>query len=257
MNPAPIFFAHANGFPADCYQILFEQLKPYPISFIEEFGKNSIRPDSWKELGEEIITHLEQTQSGPVIGLGHSFGGVGVFFAARKRPDLFSRIILLDPPFFGWKRRWLVAPFQLIGLAEKVVPPAIKALQRKDQFASREEARTYFSQKRFFQTFHPQAFDDYLTHGLIEANGGVTLRVSKEKEARYFAVFPSRIGSTSLEVPGHYIIPEGQGIAPPSTLPELQKRFSRFQWDSVPGNHMFPLEYPAETARLLTTIIGT
>lgn len=257
MKPAPIFFAHANGFPADCYQVLFDQLKPHPIRFIEEFGKNSDRPDSWEELGDEIIAHLDQDKPGPVVGLGHSFGGVGVFFAARKRPDLFSRIILLDPPFFGWKRRWLVAPFQLMGLAEKVVPPAIKALQRKDQFECREEARSYFSGKRFFQTFHPQAFEDYLTHGLIENGSGVTLRVSKEKEARYFAVFPSRIGPTSLEMPGHYILPEGQGIAPASTVSEIQKKFEGFQWGSVPGNHMFPLEYPAETASLVTNILQT
>lgn len=258
MNPGKfptIFFAHANGFPAPSYNSFFTHLKPYPIDHVKVFGTKNPTPTSWEEIATEIIHGIESRHDRPVIGIGHSFGGVGTFFAARKRPDLFSKIILLDPPFFGWKRRWLVAPFQWVGLAHKVVPPARVALKRRTEFSSREEAREYFSGKRFFQTFAPEAFEDYLTHGLVEDEEGITLRIPKEQEAQYFAVFPSNIGETTLAMPAHFFIPEGSGVIPQAHHEEIRAKFSGMTWHSAPGNHMFPLEYPQETAELIQRIL--
>lgn len=258
MNPGKfptIFFAHANGFPAPSYNSFFTHLKPYLVDHVEVFGVRTPRPTSWEELATEIIQGIESSHDRPVVGLGHSFGGVGTFFAARKRPDLFSKIILLDPPFFGWKRRWLLAPFQWIGMAHKVVPPARVAMKRRTDFSSREEAREYFGGKRFFQTFTSEAFEDYLTHGLIQEEEKVTLRIPKEQEAQYFAAVPSQIGETTLAMPAHIIIPEGTSIIPTSHQQEIKAKFSGMTWHSAPGNHMFPLEHPQEIAELIQKIL--
>lgn len=258
MNPgklSAIFFAHANGFPAQCYHSFFDNLKPYPVDFVTVFGIRNPNPSDWEQIADEIIQGIESRHDRPVIGLGHSFGGVGTFFAARRRPDLFSKIILLDPPFFGWKRRWLLTPFQWIGMAHKVVPPARKALTRKDRFASREEARQYYQGKKFFQSFAPEAFQDYLEYGLVEDEAGITLRIPKKQEAQYFAALPGRIGETTLAMPAHFFIPEDASVIPPAHQPEIRKRFSGMTWHSAPGNHMFPLEQPQETARLLLPIL--
>lgn len=258
MNPGKqqtIFFAHANGFPAPSYASFFSYLTPHSIDYVEVFGLKNPAPTSWEQIAEELIRAIEARHDHPVIGLGHSFGGVGTFFAARRRPDLFSKIILLDPPFFGWKRRWLVAPFQWIGLAHKVVPPAKVALKRRADFTSKEEARAYFSKKRFFQTFTPEAFEDYLEHALIQEEEKVTLRIPKKQEAQFFASLPSKIGDTTLSMPAHFIIPEGKGIIPTTHLHEIRARFSNMRWHSTPGNHMFPLEYPKETAELIQKIL--
>lgn len=250
-----IFFAHANGFPAPSYNSFFTHLQPFPIDYVEVFGLKDPVPTSWEQIADEIIQGIESRHDRPVIGLGHSFGGVGTFFAARKRPDLFSKIILMDPPFFGWKRRWLVAPFQWIGLAHQIVPPARVARKRKSQFTSREEAKEYFSGKQFFQSFAPDAFEDYLTHGLIQDEEQVTLRIPKEQEAQYFAVFPSKIGETTLAMPAHFIIPEDSSVIPQVHHEEIKAKFSGMTWHSTQGNHMFPLEHPQETAALIQRIL--
>lgn len=258
MNPEKqqtIFFAHANGFPAPAYNSFFAYLKPFAIDFIEVLGLKNPVPTSWEQIADELIRAIEARHNRPVIGLGHSFGGVGTFFAARRRPDLFSKIILLDPPFFGWKRRWLVAPFQWMGLAHKVVPPAKVAMKRRADFNSMEEARSYFSEKRFFQTFTTEAFEDYLKHGLVQQEDGVTLRIPKEQEARFFASFPASIGETTLSMPAHFILPEGRSVIPNAHHSEIRAKFTNMTWHSSPGSHMFPLEYPQETAELIQKII--
>lgn len=254
-TPSSIFFAHANGFPAACYQPFFDLLSPHPIDYVEVFGGGRPRPSDWHELADEIIEEITARHQHPVVGIGHSFGGVGTFFAAQKRPELFSQIMLLDPPFFGWQRRWLVAPFQWLGVAHKVVPPARKALKRKDTFSSMEEARDYFSGKKFFQSFSADTFDAYLKHGLKPQGESFTLRITKEQEAYYFAGFPTSIGDTELSIPVDIILPDGNGIIPPSHMAEIQRKFVNARWHSAPGNHMFPLEYPQETAELILQLL--
>lgn len=47
-----------------------------------------------------LIEFLEQTQQGPVIGIGHSQGATATAMAAAKRPDLFSELYLIEPVTF-------------------------------------------------------------------------------------------------------------------------------------------------------------
>ncbi len=250
-----LFFAHANGFPARCYEPMFHLLDPaLQVDFIPVMGDALARPKNWQVFADEAIEAIEARHSQPVLGVGHSLGGVAIFLATRKRPDLFSGVVMLDPPLFSWTRRWLVVPFQLAGLADRVVPPAIKALRRKEHFASREEARKYFAGKTFFKQFTPQALDAYVEHGLVNSPDGVVLRVPKLQEAAIFAAMTTRIGTTRMTVPAHYVIPEGHSVLPPGHVPELKKKFASWQWHQLPGNHMFPLEFPQETAALLNRI---
>ena len=224
------------------------------VDYIPVMGEAIARPKNWQFFADEAIGAIEARHSQPVWGVGHSLGGVAMFLAARKRPELFSGVVMLDPPLFGWTRRWLLVPFQLVGLADRIVPPAIKALRRKEQFGSREEAREYFAGKAFFRQFTPQALDAYVEHGLVNSPEGVVLRVPKLQEAAIFAAMTTHIGNTRMAIPAHYVLPTGHGILPKNHVPELKRKFSSWQWHHLPGNHMFPLEFPEETATLLNRI---
>ena len=54
-----------------------------------------------------LIEFLERTQTGPVIGIGHSQGATATAMAAAKRPDLFSALYLIDPVTFTRKQSLL------------------------------------------------------------------------------------------------------------------------------------------------------
>ncbi len=55
---------------------------------------------TWHYLVEQVIADIErQFPEQQVIGLGHSFGSLLTLMAAYKRPDLFSQLVIMDPPF--------------------------------------------------------------------------------------------------------------------------------------------------------------
>ena len=57
---------------------------------------------------KELINSIERNYKEPIVGIGHSFGAAVTFLAAASRPDLFERVILLDPTIFSAKKRMAI-----------------------------------------------------------------------------------------------------------------------------------------------------
>lgn len=105
-------FYGGNGFVAGTYQPLFTELS-------QHFNLISLAMRGyWPDLPTEkimtreqdadwLIEFLERTQTGPVIGIGHSQGATATAMAAAKRPDLFSALYLIDPVTFTRKQSLL------------------------------------------------------------------------------------------------------------------------------------------------------
>lgn len=84
-----IHFSHANGFPAPVYRQLFAELSPdYDMGYLDMIGHDPRYPvtDSWPHLVEETLHTLQARYTQPVIGVGHSLGGVITLLAALRRP---------------------------------------------------------------------------------------------------------------------------------------------------------------------------
>ncbi|RMG70693.1 MAG: alpha/beta hydrolase [Bacteroidetes bacterium] len=253
---AIIQFSHANGIPAATYQQLLQQLDPHQIQAIPAFGLGEYSAErGWAPLVQELIADIETHGQGPVIGLGHSLGAVLTLRAARLRPDLFSALILMDPPLFGWTKRLVIGMVRGLGLSGRAIPIARGAKRRRDHFASREEARAYWSQRSFFQRFHPQCFEDYLQAGLVEApGGGFTLRIPTQVEYDIFRHTPVRIGRPPAGIPITLLVPETEGVSHPRETAALARRL-RAEVRTLPGGHMFPVEQPDATARVLHELL--
>ena len=118
----PIQFSHANGFPAKSYQYLFDLFAPHSVSYVNIFGGNRPEITTWQPYLEELIADIESKHTQPIIGIGHSFGGALTLKAAQIRPDLFKKIILLDPPIFGRFKRTMISLVSALGITDKVVP---------------------------------------------------------------------------------------------------------------------------------------
>ncbi|NQT72889.1 MAG: alpha/beta hydrolase [Chloroflexi bacterium] len=84
-----LHFAHANGFPSGTYGKLLRILEnEYDVIAIEKFGHDPRYPvdENWSNLVKELINFIESNSSEPIIGVGHSMGGVLTFLAAYQRP---------------------------------------------------------------------------------------------------------------------------------------------------------------------------
>ena len=167
-----LYFLHANGFPPKAYNPLLTHLTN---NFIVEAPL--MRPlwkvppsepiKTWKILGDDFIKFTEQRNINPIIGVGHSIGGTLILYSAIQRPNLFSKIFLLDPVLqpLSYHYGWRIA--KKIGLASKVNPMIGSKLRRKN-FGSKDEIFKRYRKKNVFSKLSDEALNIYIENSTRE-----------------------------------------------------------------------------------------
>ncbi len=202
-----------------------------------------------------MIESIEKAHSEPIIGMGHSSGGVVTILAASKRPELFKKVIVLDPVLFSKRKRYLIWLFLTIGFTDWL-PLTKKAKRRKTHFIDMKEARDYFKRKKLFKGFHPQCFEAYLKHGLIQSENGVDLAFSSDVEADIFRYTQIKVPPNLDKLNGVLIYGNNSDTFQKSDMMWWKRNFPNFEIVSFPGGHLFPFEKPEETAKLLNKYIS-
>ncbi|HEU4427722.1 MAG TPA: alpha/beta hydrolase [Myxococcota bacterium] len=135
---------------------------------------------AWPEFARDLEAAADAlaAQHGPVaLGIGHSFGGTAMLSAGRARPDLFERLVLVDP----------VMPQASARSAEGENPLAAGARRRRTEWPSLAAARASWGERRVFRAWPPEVLDLYALDGLREGAGGsVTLKCPSSVEAAIF-----------------------------------------------------------------------
>ncbi len=253
-----IVFAHANGFPALTYSQLFEYLTPLEISFPEMLGHGDFSIDKgWSSLTDELIYFIETHHQKPVVGMGHSLGGVLMLWAGAKRPDLFSELVIMDPPLFSPIKRFLMGMVLTLGGA-RFIPPVKKTLNRRTVFPDRAFARDYFASKSLFRQVDDRCLDDYVRFGLKNiANGeGVELSFSAKNEALIFQNAPFILTYPQPSIPTTFLYAKDGEVLGTQDIKWQKRFFDSADFMAVTGGHMFPLEYPEELASLIKRLLS-
>ena len=248
-----IHFAHANGIPSPTYQPLFDRLAPHSVIALRQFGHNPKFPysNNWTYLADELVDFLQQNTSEPVVAVGHSLGALVSFIAACKYPDKFKGVLLLDPPLlFGTHARVLrLAKFFR---QSDLITPAGKSKTRKFKWNSRDEAKQYFASKRLFQ-FEPACFDAFCNTAVEDRpDGSVELTYKVDVEVGVFRNVPHNLSRYNLD-PG---MPAKVMYANRSdaSLGQCIRPFCRYfgiPYEVIEGQHMYPLQQPDLTAKLI------
>lgn len=260
MTKPIIHFAHANGVPSKTYQKLFDLLSDeFEIIYLPVLSahKGYAVDNHWKSLTKQVIYSIESqikdkhlSKPTKVIGLGHSLGSLTTLLASYERPDLFSQVIIMDPPMIMGKMSFVFDMAKLLS-TKKVdeLTPAGKSKKRRDHWQNRQEAYDQLRKKSLFREFDEDCFNSYIEHGLIEhPNGGVTLTVPVDSEVEVFRTNPSRfwLPMKSPKVPVHQLSGTNSQFIKYG-FPEILKRKTGIDYSMVTGSHMFPLENPIET----------
>jgi pimeloyl-ACP methyl ester carboxylesterase len=190
-NGPILHLAHANSFHPGTYIELIEALK-------EDFEVHSVlfRPfypeadpkdmDDWDVLRDDFIEMADRQGWKHIIGIGHSLGSTVTMMAAIKRPDIFSKLVIIEPPcidpiFFTLLD---LAPYSL---AKNIVPPSRIALKRRHKWPSRENAFDLLRPKQIFEKWSDKTLQSYLQYGLEEdENGEYRLAFSKYWESKIY-----------------------------------------------------------------------
>lgn len=255
-NMNNVHFSHANGFPASSYSYLFKLLNNTRISFVEKMGHGDypLNKDLYN-FADELIESIEKAHKESVIGVGHSLGGVVTLLAASKRPDLFKKVIVLDPVLFSKRKRYIVWLLRKIGITDWLGVTK-KAKKRRTHFSSLEEVRKIYKQKSLFKRFHQNCFEDYLKYGFIQSEKGVDLAFSSEVEADVFRYIQIQIPHNLHKLKGVLIYGNYSDTFWNSDMKWWKRNFPNFEIVPFEGGHLFPFEKPEETAKLLNEYIA-
>ena len=262
-GPRPLLhFLHGNGFCGLVYKPLLEQLGQDFDLFLSDaqgHGKSDVGEQfvGWNRCADYAIevldAHRQRWPDQPVYGVGHSFGGVLTLLMAAKRPDLFDRVVLLDPVLFSRAMIGVMALSDVVGLHSRN-SMATRARQRQAHWQSREIAWEYFHERGIFKGWHVQSLAAYIDHALKPASdGSLSLRCPPSREAEIFSSFPRGLWTAVGAVKVPITIIYGSKTYPfvPKSAQAARRKNRFIDCVEVPGGHCFMQQHPEDTARLV------
>jgi len=248
---------HANGFCAAVWGPVAEGLRGrFRVVAVDARGHgDSSKPEDadayrWSQFGRDLaaLAEILAAEAGPVaVGLGHSFGGTATLLAAVERPELFERIVLVDPVIFpsgAFERD----PER----SERAAERADAARRRRDVFADRAAARARWRGRATFAGWDPRALDLYLAEGLADRpGGGVVLKCPGEVEAAIFergSSVDAMEQARRLRVPA-LVLWARRGDFPRANFEELVRRIPDARLRDVEAGHFVPMQAPELVVR--------
>jgi pimeloyl-ACP methyl ester carboxylesterase len=192
---ARVHFAHATGFHAGTYKSLLARLHPsIEVFALDQRGhgrsKAEARPKklrSWDVYRDDLVAFLDAL-GGDLVLAGHSMGGIVSLGAEAARPEKVRGILLIEPVMIPRPARFIFGLLQPLGAGWRI-PLAKKALSRRNDFESAEEAYESWRDRPIFASWEEPFLRDYVEDAFEDdpARGGVRLTCAPEWEARTFA----------------------------------------------------------------------
>ena len=223
----------------------------FSVSSIDAIGTDPRFPptEGWPHLIDQLVESIKE----PVYGVGHSLGGYLHDLAAVRRPELYRGIVLLDAPIIGPFRGSMLGATKRLGIVDRVTP-AGATRDRRSTWQTRGEAKAHFGSRKLFENFAPECLDDYVRHGLVEAEGRLRLKIDPLVEYQIYRTIPHDMMRhlRSLRVPAAFIGGADSNVVRRIRLAGMRPKFSLRK---VPGGHLFPFEHPREAATSIAQVL--
>ncbi|RMX08481.1 alpha/beta hydrolase [Corticibacter populi] len=259
-----ILFSHANGFPAGTYRRLFEALRErgFTVEAIDRFGHDARYPvtSNWPHLSRQLCDFAEAQAARhgqPAFFVGHSLGGYLSLMAASQAPTLCRGVVLLDSPVLaGWRAAGIHAA-KHTALVRRISPGQFSH-KRRNWWPSREDALAHFQRKPNFARWHPEVLQDYIRHGLADADTGSILYFDREVETAIYNTLAHNLGPLlrrqPLQCPCVFI-----GGHQSRELRQIgighTRRITHGRIMMLDGSHLFPMEHPDATISAIEAAI--
>ena len=196
----PIIFFHATGLNAATYLNLLTKIyenfdgersiyafdqRGHGLSEAEADHK---KLKSWRQFSKEAITFLNALGHESVELMGHSMGGIVASEIASQLKLKVNNLIMLEPVLY-------YEPKEVIKLKIKkflqfndfsASNKSSGARQRRNNFASFDEAVEHFTGRAMFVSWPEESIKSYLKGGLVKREGSFFLSCDPAWEAKTF-----------------------------------------------------------------------
>lgn len=252
-----ILFRHANGFATGTYRSLLEPLmQDYDLVAWEipgtgesEIGQVTPGWDSCADEAAAQLQALSEARPGiPIIGMGHSFGGMCSLLSAAAKPGLYTGLVLLDPViqppllsrFTHWGGR--------LGLTRKM-PLVQGTLKRRRAWPSKADAAERLRGKGIFKGWRDDFLQDYVSFNLKPEGDQQVLCYPPEYEAHLFGNYTRRLwpSMARLVTPTCVMAGEDTYAFIHSSLRVIRRQYPQIECQVVTGGHCFPMQHPDDT----------
>jgi len=268
---APLHFLHANGYPPKCYEPLLDLLETQHHVFGMKLRPlwGDTKPEDlqdWHPLSDDLLRFLADRASttlseNPVIGVGHSIGGIVTLRAAIREPKRFRALVLLDPVLFipsflvGW------SILRRIGLGERFHPLIAGAKRRRRSFDNLDTVFRSFRTRPVFRYLSDESLRVYI-EGITRPkdDGTFELVYSPEWEARIYLTglrdFDLWRALPKLEVPTLIIRGAETDTFLEKSAKLVEKKNPNIQIITLQkATHILPLEHPQEVASAIDNFL--
>jgi len=254
----PAHLLHANGFCAGTYSPFVKHLVDdlhVVASDIRGHGGTELpnikRIRHWDIFADDLKTLIEQTLSPP--------GAVTTYIAAAKYPQLFSCLILIDPPILSPRILWVMAVMRMFGLAG-IIPLAKTARRRRKTFQGKKEALKRFASGRgIFKYWSKDFVEAYLECGLLEKDPETAvLKCDPEHEAQIFESVPLDVWKYGRKISCPVLAIRGQhsGAFTVDSAKRLGRVIPDYELITIAdAGHFVPMGKPVECARVIKDFI--
>jgi pimeloyl-ACP methyl ester carboxylesterase len=259
-----LVFSHANGFPLPVYRRLLEALQPeFETTGMLRFGHDPSRPitTGWPYLVDELVecVHSQPRSHDSTWLVGHSLGGYLSVLAAQRLQTRIAGIVLLDSPLISGITAGALRLGRMMGL-DRLVMPLRQTLQRRQHWPDTDAVHAHYAAKTVFARWDPRVLRDYAEACTVpDGRGQRTLLFDRNIEYRIYRSLPTaRVAAAAsrLEMPVAFIggrqSRELRHIGLGATKALVGPRVA---WTE--GSHLFPMEAPDDTARLIRAAIDT
>ncbi|KAJ5478108.1 hypothetical protein N7530_003617 [Penicillium desertorum] len=188
-NPQPgditILGAHANGFPKELYEPLWEEIyarskqngmriRSIWMADVAQEGQSSVinedslgNDPSWFDHPRDLL-HLINVKRvempRPIVGIGHSMGGAHLTQLCLMHPRLIHTLILLDPVI--QRQTTQLDSLSLQKNKREIAKTTQLSTHRRDIWPSRQAAAEGFRRSPFYQAWDPRVLSRWIEHGL-------------------------------------------------------------------------------------------
>ncbi len=263
---APLHFLHANGYPPECYRPLLEllqtqhhvfgmRLRPlWPDAKIED-------TNDWHPFSDDLLRFLTTSGLGPIIGVGHSIGGIVTLRAAMREPGRFRALVLLDPVLFMPSRliAWSIA--RVTGLGEKVHPLIAGAKRRRRTFDDLESVFRGYRSRNIFRYVSDENLQIYI-QGITQQkqDGSYELVYSPEWESHIYLTglrdFDLWRELPKLEVPTLIIRGAETDTFLPNAANLVKRKQPKVKIETLEkSTHILPIEHPQKIFEIINEFL--